>query len=56
MTSLNGRWFVTPASGAVAAITHEASWATTSLCPVVAADGKVREMATCDVRTYEAKS
>jgi P22_AR N-terminal domain len=28
------------------------SWATTSQCPVVAADGKARDMVTCDVRTF----
>jgi hypothetical protein len=28
------------------------SWATTSQCPVVAADGKTREMLTVDVRTF----
>lgn len=28
------------------------SWATTSQRPVVAADGKVRDMVTCDVRTF----
>lgn len=28
------------------------SWATTGLCPVVAADGRSREMVTADVRTF----
>jgi hypothetical protein len=28
------------------------SWATTGLCPVVAKDGKTREMVTVDVRTF----
>lgn len=28
------------------------SWATTSQCPVVAADGRTRDMVTCDIRSF----